>query len=213
SVFRTDQFRSMRKVYSENLLIPSETHWLENTDASQEFFIDKNFRIQEINADQPEDREKSIQISPKTGEYFSDSPVVHYKISLLAGKIMNLNQVTVPSADVARSIRFYQKLGLKLIVKNLPDYARFECTEGDSTFSVHKAEKLPEGEGTIVYFETQDLERLTEKLILDGIVFETGPALQDWLWKEASLKDPDGNRIILFTAGENRKNPPWRLSS
>ncbi|HNI27663.1 MAG TPA: hypothetical protein PLJ29_14970, partial [Leptospiraceae bacterium] len=99
------------------------------------------------------------------------------------------------------------------IVKNLPDYARFECTEGDSTFSVHKAEKLPEGEGTIVYFETQDLERLTEKLILDGIVFETGPVLQGWLWKEASLKDPDGNRIILFTAGENRKNPPWRLSS
>jgi catechol 2,3-dioxygenase-like lactoylglutathione lyase family enzyme len=50
---------------------------------------------------------------------------------------MNLNQVTVPSTDVRRSIDFYQSLGLMLIVENLPSYARFECPEGDATFSVH----------------------------------------------------------------------------
>ena len=50
---------------------------------------------------------------------------------------MNLNQVTVASTDVARAIEFYSKLGLKLIVKSPPKYARFECPEGQSTFSVH----------------------------------------------------------------------------
>lgn len=124
---------------------------------------------------------------------------------------MNLNQVTVPSTDVPRSIQFYKKLGLRLIVENLPDYARFECTEGDSTFSVHRVEKLPEGMGTIVYFETENLESIADKLSSEGIIFDTKPILQEWLWKEASLKDPDGNRIILFTAGKNRKDPPWKL--
>jgi hypothetical protein len=23
--------------------------------------------------------------------------------------------------------------------------------------------------------------------------------------------DPDGNKIILFFGGDNRKNPPWRV--
>jgi hypothetical protein len=32
-----------------------------------------------------------------------------------------------------------------------------------------------------------------------------------YLWREAFLRDPDGNVIVLFSAGENRLNPPWRL--
>ena len=34
---------------------------------------------------------------------------------------------------------------------------------------------------------------------------------QEWLWREAYTSDPNGNRICLFYAGENRKNPPWRV--
>jgi hypothetical protein len=40
---------------------------------------------------------------------------------------MNLNQGTVPVSNVENSIEFYEKLGLKVIVKALPDYARLEC--------------------------------------------------------------------------------------
>jgi catechol 2,3-dioxygenase-like lactoylglutathione lyase family enzyme len=47
---------------------------------------------------------------------------------------MDLNQITVPVTDVERSIDFYEKLGLKLIVKALPDYARFECPEATLHF-------------------------------------------------------------------------------
>lgn len=60
---------------------------------------------------------------------------------------MNLNQITVPALDLNRSISFYQALGLKLIVKALPDYARFECPDGSSTFSLHRVDNLPAGNG------------------------------------------------------------------
>jgi len=53
---------------------------------------------------------------------------------------MNLNQVTLPVLDVERSIIFYETLGFKLVVQNLPEYARFQCEEGGSTFSLHKVD-------------------------------------------------------------------------
>ncbi|MDY8135692.1 VOC family protein [Aquimarina sp. 2201CG5-10] len=124
---------------------------------------------------------------------------------------MNLNQVTVPSVDVAQSIAFYKKLGLQLIVEALPHYARFECLEGNATFSIHQVEKLPQSDGVYVYFETEKLDQEVERLINEGIKFDHLPKDQTWLWREARLKDPDGNPIILYFAGNNRKNPPWRV--
>lgn len=124
---------------------------------------------------------------------------------------MNLNQITVPSLDVERSIYFYEKLGLRLIVKSLPKYARFECPEGDATFSIHVTESLPAGDGVHVYFECENLDDKVSELHEKGIQFESEPTDQSWLWREARLKDLDGNQIILFNAGENRKNPPWRI--
>ncbi|MGI9550276.1 MAG: VOC family protein [Aurantibacter sp.] len=124
---------------------------------------------------------------------------------------MDLNQITVPSLDLTKSVPFYEKLGLKLIVKSLPNYARFECPDGNSTFSIHRTDKLPSGEGIYVYFECQDLDTRVSELMEKGIDFEEQPIDRDWLWREARLKDVDGNQLILFNAGENRLNPPWKI--
>ncbi|MEM6343920.1 MAG: VOC family protein [Bacteroidota bacterium] len=124
---------------------------------------------------------------------------------------MNLNQITVPALDLEQSIPFYQQLGLKLIVKALPHYARFECPNGESTFSLHQVEQLPSGEGIYVYFECENLDQKVEDLEFRGIRFAERPSDKSWLWREARLKDPDGNQLILYWAGKNRKNPPWRL--
>lgn len=126
--------------------------------------------------------------------------------------IMNLNQITVPSLDLTRSIPFYKKLGLKLIVEALPHYARFECPDGTSTFSLHQTKELPQGEGIIVYFECENLDAQVTELLKKGIPFEELPSDKSWLWREARLKDIDGNQLILFYAGENRLNPPWRIN-
>jgi len=124
---------------------------------------------------------------------------------------MNLNQVTVPSLDLSVSVPFYQKLGLKLIVDAPPHYARFECPDGESTFSLHKTEELPSGPGIYVYFECENLDEKVKQLVDNGITFDEMPTDKRWLWREARLKDPDGNQLILFYGGENRKNPPWRV--
>lgn len=123
---------------------------------------------------------------------------------------MNLNQITIKSEDVNRSLEFYQKLGLKLIVDSSPRYVRFECPRGDSTFSIsHGA--APKDVSTVMYFEVDDLDKTYQRLKSQGIHFNSAPEDQDWLWRESRLNDPDGRPLILFKAGKNRKNPPWRV--
>jgi catechol 2,3-dioxygenase-like lactoylglutathione lyase family enzyme len=124
---------------------------------------------------------------------------------------MNLNQVTVPCVDLAASVAFYRALGLRQIVSSPPDYARFECPVGNATFSVHRTSAIPSDGGVVVYFELDDLDGTVSDLKSAGIEFESEPQDQPWLWREAYLRDPAGNRICLFRAGENRLNPPWRI--
>jgi catechol 2,3-dioxygenase-like lactoylglutathione lyase family enzyme len=121
---------------------------------------------------------------------------------------MNLNQITVGVSDIPRGRDFYQRLGLELIVST-DHYARFLCP-GGATFSIHLAEASAPG-GTLVYFECDDLDAQVAALKAACIAFESDPVDQRWLWREARLCDPDGNRLCLYFAGENRVNPPWRV--
>jgi len=120
--------------------------------------------------------------------------------------------VTVPVLNVEKSIEFYKELGLKLIVKALPDYARFECPEGDSTFSLHRVQVVPNESYIWIYFEVEELDKYVAQLIEKGIRFEDLPNDKSWLWRESRLKDLDNNQIIIYSAGHNRKNPPWKIA-
>lgn len=126
---------------------------------------------------------------------------------------MNLNQITVPVVDVQKSIEFYKKLGLILIVESLPHYARFQCPDGNATFSLHQVTQLASGEGIWIYFEVERLDLYVELLINQGIVFEELPNDKPWLWREARLKDIDNNQLILYFAGTNRTDPPWKITA
>ena len=126
---------------------------------------------------------------------------------------MNLNQVTLPSTDLARACDFYRRLGLRLIVDSLPRYARFECPDGGTTLSLHLVEgAAPRSEWPMVYFECDDLDATHARLVRAGIAFDSPPADQPWSWREARLRDPDGNALCLFCAGANRRFPPWRIA-
>jgi len=124
---------------------------------------------------------------------------------------MRLNQLTIPSLDLEKSVTFYKKLGMQLIVDALPRYVRFELPDGEATFSIHLVEKLPTGDGISIYFEDDNLDELVKQLQAKGIAFSLLPTDQRWLWREAHVLDPDGNKIILFFGGDTRKNPPWRI--
>ena len=95
------------------------------------------------------------------------------------------------------AIPFYEKLGLNLIVKALPHYARFECPDGESTFSLHQVDQINPNNDIWVYFEVDQLDQKVAELINLGIQFDEMPEDKSWLWREARLKDPDGNQLIL----------------
>lgn len=124
---------------------------------------------------------------------------------------MNLNQVTIPSHDLTIAVEFYTRLGLQLIVDSVPRYARFLCPVGDATFSIHHVDHPIQTDGLTVYFECDNLDERFDQLQQLGVKFDLEPTDQRWQWREAHLRDPDGNRLILFHAGEYRKNPPWRI--
>jgi hydroxymethylpyrimidine/phosphomethylpyrimidine kinase len=123
---------------------------------------------------------------------------------------MDLNQVTVPCLDYEASVEFYKKLGLRQIVHSPPRYARFETSAG-TTLSIHSVDRQHTCAETVIYFEVDDVDSAVSKLEDQGLVFDTPPTDQRWLWREATLEDPAGNRICIYHAGENRRNPPWRI--
>ena len=128
---------------------------------------------------------------------------------------MRLNQVTVPLVDYEASVAFYKKLGLKLIVDSPPRYARFELPEGDggepSTFSIERVDGWKGGDWPEIWFESDRLDELVAELKAKGVKFESEPETMSYLWRVAHVRDPAGNRISLYHAGENRRNPPWRV--
>jgi hydroxymethylpyrimidine/phosphomethylpyrimidine kinase len=122
-----------------------------------------------------------------------------------------LNQITVPATDYAASVAFYRALGLSLIVDSpADDYARFEAGNG-VTLSIHGGDG--EAGGTIIYLESLRLDAWVAELASAGLVFEQLPRDEEWLWREARLRDPAGNRVCLYAAGEARRFPPWRVSA
>ncbi len=122
---------------------------------------------------------------------------------------MRLNHVTVTLPDLDAGWQFYTTLGLVPLVDSRPRYVRFLVPEDGTTLSLHHGSTG--GGGTTIYFECDDLDARTRELERRGLTFSQQPADKPWLWREAELFAPGGNRILLFFAGENRIDPPWRI--
>lgn len=139
-------------------------------------------------------------------------PMGQGRVRLDVGGSPRLNQVTVTGKDYANQVSFYTKLGLRQIVDSpVNGYARFEAW-GGTTFSVQIDPDEDIAPTTAVYFECDDLDSRVEALARAGMVFEHGPRDQPWLWREARLRDPAGNIVFLYRAGEARRFPPWRMA-
>jgi len=150
----------------------------------------------------------ALHDAPDLGE--GAGPMGHARVRLDVGAGPRLNQVTVTGTNYERAVEFYRHLGLKQIVDNPPDYARFE-TAGGATLSVQIDPEEKIIATTAIYLECDDLDQRVEQLARSGLAFEHGPRNQPWMWREARLRDPDGNIIFLYKAGEARRFPPWRI--
>ena len=153
----------------------------------------------------------SLHEAPGLGE--GAGPLGHGRVRLdVGGGMPRLNQVTVTGRDYAKQVDFYARLGLKQIVDS-PDngYARFE-TGGGATLSVQIDPEETVSASTAIYLEMEGLDERVEALARSGLVFEHGPRNQPWQWREARLRDPAGNIVFLYHAGEARRFPPWRIA-
>ncbi|MEO0914214.1 MAG: VOC family protein, partial [Pseudomonadota bacterium] len=90
---------------------------------------------------------------------------------------MDLNQVLIEVRDFHDSVQFYTKLGLRLIVSERGEYARFELPSGSATFSIYQSDRTDVG-NTVIYFEVEDVDRRFSELRELGIEFESAPADQ-----------------------------------
>jgi hydroxymethylpyrimidine/phosphomethylpyrimidine kinase len=150
----------------------------------------------------------ALQDAPELGQ--GAGPIGQGRVRLDVGAGPRLNQVTITGTNYESSVDFYRRIGLKQIVDSPENgYARFE-TAGGTTFSVQIDPEETISATTAVYFECDDLDERVELLARSGIPFEHGPRNQPWMWREARLRDPDGNIIFFYKAGENRRFPPWR---
>ena len=122
---------------------------------------------------------------------------------------MRLNHVTLPADDLAASIGFYLGLGLQLIVRAEPRYARFAVDDG-STLSVEVSDGGRAGSAEI-FLHCDDVDADVAAAEARGLVFDWPATDQSYLWRTAGLCDPAGNRVVLFTAGANQHFPPWRV--
>ena len=122
---------------------------------------------------------------------------------------MNLNQIIFTTPKIEESKAFYGKLGLELIVDS-PDYLRFASAKGEATFSLARADSA--SSGASLYFEHECLDEWVTELQTKGLMFAELPTDKPYLWREATLFDPGGNKVVLYWAGENRLNPPWRVN-
>ena len=139
-------------------------------------------------------------------------PLGQQRVRLDTGMGLRLNQVTVTGKDYDSMVAFYRAIGLQQIVDSRENgYARFE-TDGGTTFSVQVDPDETVSETTAIYFECDDLDARVERLARSGIPFEHGPRNQPWMWREARLRDPSGNTVFLYRAGEARRFPPWRMA-
>ena len=138
-------------------------------------------------------------------------PIGQGRVRLDVGAGPRLNQVTLTGTDYRKSVAFYRAIGLRQVVDSPENgYARFEAA-GGATLSVQIDPEETISPTTAVYLECDDLDERVEQLARSGIPFEHGPRNQPWMWREARLRDPSGNIIFLYHAGEARRFPPWRI--
>jgi catechol 2,3-dioxygenase-like lactoylglutathione lyase family enzyme len=139
-----------------------------------------------------------------------------------------MNQITLNCIDLDISTHFYGNvLGFQLIVYDKEShYARFNTRGGNNgspTLSLHVAQDIDKFKQSIsmasqssLYFEYPTPQLVDEahiKLKNKGVTIVQSPEMKSWLWYEMLLVDPDGRQIIIYSAQENRLNPPWVITN
>ncbi len=107
----------------------------------------------------------------------------------------SLDHLFVLVGDLDRSVAFYKRLGFRANRWN--GYVRLAGGDG-IWFGMEQGE--PRVGTTIeLVIRVDDVDAAFRGLREEGVTFEGEPADQEWGARHVWLRDPDGNRISLFT--------------
>lgn len=121
--------------------------------------------------------------------------------------LIEFSHITVPSRNLEASIAFYKMLGMHLVEHEVNHHAHFESKEHKAIFTIYYNNLKPDDE-VKVYFEVDDLENV--ELRFRESVIDTEKIPSNWQGKELHLKDPDGNRVVLYKKFTAAVVPPWQ---
>jgi catechol 2,3-dioxygenase-like lactoylglutathione lyase family enzyme len=124
---------------------------------------------------------------------------------------VDLNHAMIYVKDVPRALAFYRDgLGMA-VIEEMEGYARLRAPRGNATIGLHQlggeVPEVPPGEALRLYFEVEELDGLCARLVARGVPFDQMPRDEEWGWRHAYLRDPDGHRLSLYWAGEKRLRP------
>lgn len=116
--------------------------------------------------------------------------------------IQDVRVVSVPVSDQERAREFYvEKLGFELVRDDdaVPGIRWLQVGPPGASTSLTLVtwfESMPPGSLRGLVLVCEDLEGTYERLVVDGVEVDRELADQPW-GKEAVVRDPDGNRLVL----------------
>src|SRR6266542_1301289 len=116
--------------------------------------------------------------------------------------IRDVTVVSVPVADQELAKTFYvETLGFELIEDiSTPGFRRIQVAPKGASTSlalVDWFESMPAGSLNGVVLMSSDLRSDYEELVAKGVRFDGPPEPQSYVALETTLRDPDGNALIL----------------
>ncbi len=149
---------------------------------------------------------------PRRSSSAGSEPKAPRKLRADAASKVEFNHALVYVRDLARSLAFYRDgLGLD-VIEAMEGYARVSSPNRGGTIGLHvlsgsKQEMDPKMEGVRLYFETEDVDGLCDRLVKRGYAIDEPPKDMPWGWRHAYLKDPDGHEVSVYHAGAKRFLP------
>jgi catechol 2,3-dioxygenase-like lactoylglutathione lyase family enzyme len=110
--------------------------------------------------------------------------------------IQSISAVTFTTSNMARAVRFYKALGLRLAYGGETDaFASFRIGDGFVNLAKAEAAPLPPEDGTRVIFYVDDVDAMYAHVLTQGFMPEAPPRDAAWGERYFHLSDPDGHLL------------------
>lgn len=110
---------------------------------------------------------------------------------------MKLNLVVIRATDLARSVAFYESLGMKFVEEQHGKGPKhFSCELEGTIFEIYSADGTPSEAVRFGFTVQSPLDMLISRLESAGVAIISPPKDSAW-GRRSVIADPDGNRIEL----------------